>query len=352
MRRTILLKASQSPPPEASKALKDQRNITFREANAPPPHIFPFASSIHLSGITSRYVVNSILDTGNPHLLEYLHLDNLQEFAELDGIPQDIPRAAKARMLASQPHHSPDTTPTPIAGPMRTHLTPFIGKWAHLRTLHISTASQSSSSSAADVGHSHGRPRIISISHVRNDRYWNRTTEDARYAELAALLRSVAPSLRRFRFEQGPTNNLGADGWAIVPSRQIMQTACRTRPGALPPPPRVRPMDVRFVEHLVPAVVESEWPRLERMELVGAAARSRYDDDRPVFPYEDCGDRPAIVNTPLDEGTQEALRKAVGEKAVLVVKESAEGYFWIPEYGKYGHGIPKVVEGEGEGDDE
>lgn len=319
----------------------------FREANAPPQHMFPLASSIWLSGITSRYVVNSILDTGNPHLLENLHLSNLQEFAELDDIPQDIPRSAKARMLASQPHHSPDDTTTPIAGPMRSHLTPFIGKWTHLRTLHISTASQSSD---ADVGH--GRPRIIS-SHVRNDRYWSAASEDAHYAELAALLRSVAGTLRLFCFEQGPTNDLAADGWAVIPSHRFMQSACITPPSAHPPPSRVRPMDARFVRYLVPAVVESAWPALERMELVGVAARSRYDDERRLAPYDEFESEywPATLNTPLDEGTQEALRKAVGERAVLVVKESADGFFWIPKYGKYGHGIPKVVEGE-EDDDE
>ncbi|KAB2574839.1 hypothetical protein DBV05_g6519 [Lasiodiplodia theobromae] len=315
----------------------------FREANAPPPHIFPLASSILLSGITSRCVVNSILDTGNPHLLEHLNLSNLQEFAELDDVPQDIPRSAKARMLASQYH--PDLQNAPIAGPMRTHLTPFIGRWTHLRTLQITTASQSS-----DIDHSRSYYRM------HTDRHWPSAaaaTEDARYAEMADLLRSVAGTLRCFRFEQGPTNDLAADGWAIAPSRHFMGSrSSRIPPSARPPPPRVRPMDARFVEYLVPAIVESEWGRLERMELLGVAARSRYDDDRWVFPYEDYEHRPGIVNTPLDEGTQEALRKAVGEKAVLVLRESAEGYFWIPEYGKYGHGIPKVAEGDEEGDDE
>ncbi|KAK0650669.1 hypothetical protein DIS24_g6603 [Lasiodiplodia hormozganensis] len=317
----------------------------FREANAPPPHLFPLVSSIWLSGITSRYVVNSILDTGNPHLLEHLHLDNLQEFAELENIPQDIPRAAKARMRASGQHHpdpDPDqtTTPTAIAGPMRTHLAPFIGKWTHLRSLHISTASQSS-----DVDHSRYYYRM----HI--DRHWpSAATEDARYAEIAHLLRSVAGTLRLFRFEHGPTGNLAADGWAMAPARRFMQSSCTSPPSARPPPSRVRPMDARFARFLVPAIVGSAWPMLERMELVGVAARSRYDNDRPVIPYEDCEYWPAMVNTPLDEGTQAALRWAVGEKAVLVVRESAEGWFWIAENGRHGHGIPEVVEGEGEGE--
>lgn len=258
-----------------------RRNSFRREATAPPP-LFPSAISISLSGMASRFLIGSILESGDPTRLKRLHL-NLNEFAELKNVPQTLPRFMKGKYRPRQPQVG-------IPGPMRTHLTRFTGRWTNLQSLEIDTVGQ--------AVHQAG---------------WDSEAEDARYQELADLLRSVAGSLQYFRFQQGLSQTRHLDGWAMPPAGVYGPRQ--------PPPPGQRPMDIRFVRYLLPAIVGEKWPRLRRMELRGVASFSKSIDNSP---------KPNIINYPLEDANQRAIRSAVGEHVDLVVHPDATSFFWKP----------------------
>lgn len=87
------------------------------------------------------------------------------------------------------------------------------------------------------------------------------------YADWAKLISSVAASLQSLCFEQGPQ-----------PFKHLEQT-CGTRRGVLPDPNRNRgrPMDHLFVRHIVPVVLECQWPKLRSLSLLGFAGCSITD---------------------------------------------------------------------------
>lgn len=88
-----------------------------------------------LAGLESRFLVISLLGSVHPEQLRYLHLDNLQQFSELDGIPQTLSRLEKGRTRPRPPVFGKP-------GPMSGHLAPFTGKRPNLEALAIDTAGE------------------------------------------------------------------------------------------------------------------------------------------------------------------------------------------------------------------
>lgn len=77
----------------------------------------------------------------------------------------------------------------------------------------------------------------------------------------------------------------------------------------------LRPMDDLFHQHILSAILESSWPRLEKMELFGVASDMCF----------------ALVQVRLvkaDE-TLSRIRPGVGSEPVLDIKSYATRLFWL-----------------------
>ncbi|OJD34213.1 uncharacterized protein BKCO1_2400030 [Diplodia corticola] len=202
----------------------------------PPPPLFTTATCVRLVGQASRLFVSAILDHINPENLVSLSTINLQQFA--DPIPL-TPSHMTLREITSHVHRhmtgvdgatsaSLDST---YPGPMQNHLVTLTGRCPRLAHLEIRTYAPWE------------RQELLS------------PDDDRRYAEWAAFLRSVRPSLRTFVFEQHRAESLR------------FRRANRPHPfGA-----RGRPvLWSLFGAHILPVLLEDKaWPRLERVELAG-----------------------------------------------------------------------------------
>ncbi|KAI1211543.1 uncharacterized protein F4807DRAFT_393000 [Annulohypoxylon truncatum] len=258
--------------------------LNERREACPPPPLFQQVQSLRLSGIASSFLIRSILKSANPGSVKHLHLNNLNQFAELEGIPDELTLREKGKIR-------PFPRPTGSAGPMRTHLSECSSRWSNLQSLIIDT-----------VGFA-GLPDRDDASVETLE------TEDARYRELAALVRSVAKTLRVFRFQQGPTEDRYKNGWRHPP--HVRGAALR------PPQDGLRPMDALFIKHILSSILESKWPRLEKIELFGVASHTSYPNRQAPW-----------VNSPLSDKTLLEIRTAVGPNTVLDIRTDATRVFW------------------------
>ncbi|KAI1461606.1 hypothetical protein F4805DRAFT_412649 [Annulohypoxylon moriforme] len=257
-----------------------------REA-CPPPPLFPQAQSLRLSGLASSFLIKSILKSANPESLRRLHLNNLNQFAELEGVPDELTIRKKGRVRPFPGH-------TGIAGPMRTHLLECSSRWCNLQSLIIDTAGLS--------GPDPDKADVTVIAAFE--------TDNLRYHEVGVLIRSVAKTLRVFCFQQGPTSDNYQNGW-----RRPDTVCCAP---LLPPRDGIRPMDALFRRYILRAILESSWPQLEKMELFGVASYTTYPS-RQSPP----------INRPLSDETLSQIRIAVGPKPVLDIRADATRLFWM-----------------------
>jgi hypothetical protein len=210
-------------------AFVDQLN---RETTA-HPQLFRTARELRLAGVTSWFVVTSILDSV-PDDLETLPLNNLNQFGELRGLNQRLPRRDKARLRPIQP-----TIDAP--GPMNGHLSQYRHKFRKLKFLEIRTAGQCFEAREFWLGA--GRP------------YWDEAIEDQQYQEIGEFIRAVSPTLIDLLFSQGPVNSQCTDLNGVSHNGLDLQ-----------------PLKHRFHVQVLPAILESSWPSLRAMTLHGVGA--------------------------------------------------------------------------------
>ncbi|KAK7959225.1 uncharacterized protein PG986_004079 [Apiospora aurea] len=251
-----------------------------RDAAPPPPSLLSSAQSIRLTGMASRHLIKSLLGSVEPAGLRHLYLNNLTEFAELCVIREDTTLREKRK---TRPF--PSTTSSQ-AGPMLTHLSPFIDRWPNLETLVIDIVGQ-------PAPNSWGIP--------------SEGTEEKRYGEIGAFIGSVASHLRVLHFQQGL--NFSNHGFHR-PGRCGGPTS--------PYPDAVRPMDSRFRRQILPANTRNTWPRLQRLELFGVAS----------YTYSPNGES-RVVNVPLSDADQDSIRRAVGDQVWLNIRADATRHFWV-----------------------
>ncbi|KAI1486343.1 hypothetical protein F5X96DRAFT_655506 [Biscogniauxia mediterranea] len=284
-----------------------------REAHPPPP-LFRHVQSLRLSGLASSFLIRSILKSVDPGSLRHLELNNLNQFAELEGVREELPLREKGKLR-------PVPRLAGSAGPMRTHLLECCGRWCNLQSLIIDTA-----------GLSGTQPAMVSRTDVEA-----LEAEDARYQEFSALIRSVAEHLRAFRFQQGPTKDKLLNGWRPIPHVSTMRL--------LPPQDGLRPMDALFHRHILSAILESTWSRLEKMELFGVASNT-YWEDREA----------RLINCPLPHETLSQIRAVVGPDPFLDIRPEATRLFWLAG-SREGSGVVEIssdewTENEDESDDD
>jgi hypothetical protein len=268
----------------------------YREATAPPP-LFQSAREVRLSGMASKLLIVSILD-GLSSELEILSLNNLNQFAEQQGVDESVPGLNNGRMadVSSQ---------LGAPGPMRGHLAPFLHKFQKLRHLEIHTVAQA----APAIGWG-------------STRTWNTETEDKRYEEIGLFIRNLSSTLESLTFHQGVTGIPSMDGWRRSTDLVSYRPSFAGK----------RPMDQRFDTFIYTAILDSNWPRLESLQLHGIASSSR--------PNERASSGPAngMVNFPLAEDNLAQIRAAVGFQTHLDITPEAKRVFWLADEA-YGTGL-------------
>ncbi|KAK8113030.1 hypothetical protein PG984_013556 [Apiospora sp. TS-2023a] len=235
---------------------------------------------MRLTGVTSRNLVKHLLSSVDPTRLRKLDLNNVTEFAELCGIREGITVRQKGQ---TRPF---PTTFSSHAGPMLTNLRPFISRWNNLETLTIDTVGEPT-------------PGAWGIA--------SEEAEEKRYEEVGAFIRSVASQLREMHFQQGLHSY-----W------HGFRRPGRCGAPRAPHPDGVRPMDSRFHQYILPAITESTWPRLRRLEQLGVAS----------YTYDPGTGSLGMLNIPLSDTDQDDIRRAVGDKVAMDVRADSTKYFW------------------------
>lgn len=119
--------------------------------------------------------------------------------------------------------------------------------------------------------------------------------------EWASFLKSVRSTLVSFTFEQGlePDESL-CFGWRSVT-----------------PPQHGRPMDVRFMAYVFPAIVDGPWPQLKTLSIRGVGGDYRGNIQRETIKWE----RSAI------DALVDQIRMALGSQVQLTFDEKATQSF-------------------------
>ncbi|KAJ8068420.1 hypothetical protein OCU04_003978 [Sclerotinia nivalis] len=241
-----------------------------------PPSIFPMATTIKIGCNMPYSYFRACLSS--PETVISLELNNLlgvRQFKDgwslfRSGRKSDI-KEEEFRCHPTRSQETVDENGIPVLrhdGPMRGHLQPFLGRFTKLAHLTIRT-----------IGHED-----------HQDHRWSEVREKARYTEIATFIKSVAPTLTTLVFEQG----MEVEGVTGRSSRaqSIKQTG--------------RPMDTYFLSHILPALTEEQWPKLEKLSIRGVGGEIR--DSTRVY---------GRVNwTPetsgISESAEDQLRLALG----------------------------------------
>lgn len=202
-----------------------------REDDAPPP-LFPSSTSICLTGPMSFTMMKSILHSVDPSKITRLELDNLQDFGQRSRGKDLHPLDDLSKLRESQ---YPDGSPKlRHPGPMRGHLQPLVGSCKVLKHLSLRSAGQD----------------------IANDSVWSVHHDRQRYEEWAMFIESVKDTLESLEIEQG------------IPAEDPHQNgSCRQWDG--PMQTLGRPMDLRFVELVLPVISSGPWAHLKTMTIRG-----------------------------------------------------------------------------------
>ena len=275
------------PDTQMWKAFQSMTNVTkldlacYQETwdweylRQPPGVLFPAVTDLRLSGIMYRQIVEAIINSINLSNLEHLSLDNLQDPGR-SGNEYPYKRSQNGAANWNSTQTPQDTNDTKLPGTMRGIL-PLIqdrcsslrsffyrkpGWWAQLR----------------------GRSAI---------------QDEECYEEVASFLGSVAGTLEAFTFEQGIPESIGR----ILSSDMV--SVLQSCPS---PMQKVKPMDERFVTHILPVLRNTTWRSLRQLNIIGLGkwrgapamdgltkARLKKHLGREVaVRYEDMPERPCV----------------------------------------------------------
>ncbi|KAF8849219.1 hypothetical protein BDZ45DRAFT_680669 [Acephala macrosclerotiorum] len=204
-----------------------------RECVTPPP-LFPCVTHLRLLGQMSFPFLRSFTDSLDPTHLISVEFNNLQDFGQLkEG--EDLPDFADlAKTLESEDLEGNSIIRHP--GCMRGHLQRLHGRCTNLKRLFLRS-----------VGND-----------WTMDGQWSPTIDAERYKEWASFIDSVRPTLESLVIEQG----LEYESANIA----------HCRPGPLQVG---RPMDERFLAHVLPILIRGDWPYLKEVKILGIGSKPR-----------------------------------------------------------------------------
>jgi hypothetical protein len=229
----------------------------------------------------SREFVSCILEPSSDaseqqRRLDHLDLNNLFEWSECEP---PLPPLSHLRNLVgflevNRANISIQTERLPMVG----HLEPLVGHLTSLKSLRIGTIAIKPDSSTGKDTYSH----IL-------------------FASWARLLDSVRATLQSFYFEQGVNRNDEA------------KPKNGPRPGSRTYSDH-RPIDLLFVEHILPVLLEAPWPCMKQMHIRGVG-RNTQRWESPTRPTEeqpsDSGIQWVVNEVRRDGNVQYAIEKTV-----------------------------------------
>ncbi|KAG4438658.1 hypothetical protein IFR05_005839 [Cadophora sp. M221] len=255
----------------------DFASIAFQRERNPPPALFPVAEHIRLVGPMSFAFVRAILFSGQAERLVSLDLDNVLDIGQYkEG--KDFKSMADLSLIPES-EDSDGISVTRHPGNMRGHLKYLEGRCPRLKYLCLRS-----------VGNDQ-----------EGDCRWSPAIDEARYDEWASFITSVRSSLEHLVVEQGLEPNQSEIG------------RCRPQPIQLG-----RPMDDRFLTHLLPALLAGGFEKLKGLQVYGIGARARPE---VVQSY-----RPKYLQ--LCQDIHEKLLAALGAGVDLEVREHATKSFF------------------------
>lgn len=258
------------------------------------PAVFPEATSIRIGGLMPYNYFRACVST--PSIIASLEMENLQGLRQpRDGCHLFVHLVLPWNMDDdfwrdhTRYEETDDEDGIPIlrhGGPMSGHLQPLFGKFVQLKHLKIST-----------VGHEFCR-----------DVRWSETREKKRYSEIAKFIKSVAPTLINFDFEQGAALET-IEGWQVEPYKSIL-TQSR------------RPMDDYFSEFILPALLGGNWSQLRRLSIRGVCENVRIETRRWVENVDFTPDIPDMIEYAMHQ-----LRLAMSNSVELTLEREAGRLF-------------------------
>ena len=197
-----------------------------------PASLFPAATSVRLSGIMTRDLVDCILTQASENI-QHLELNNLLQWPDMEPpLPKFTARQDFKQYWRKQGSKHTALTDTRL---MAGALDPYVSCCSFLTSLCITT--------------------------VGRGNYWRSASlwEDRRYSSWARFIDSVRGTLRYLSFKQGLNRNDDAS-----------PRGCRVHRSTF----GYRDMDHRFRNHILPVLLSAAWPAMGRMEFKGIG-RSR-----------------------------------------------------------------------------
>jgi len=260
----------------------DFASMAWQRERDPPPALFPAAEHIRLTGQMSFAFVRALLCPTQAEHLVSLELNNLQDLGQFkEGVDFEL-----MADLSQIPESEDDDGNSIVRHPgnMRTHLRRLEGRCSRLKSLCLRS-----------VGNDDNR-----------DRRWSPALDEARYQEWASFILSTRLTLECLTIEQGMEPTQSGIG------------RCRVQPAQYG-----RPMDDRFVDHLLPGLLEWSFPKLKQVYICGIGSSPRLEMVQNF--------RPKRPN--LHQYIHEKLSVALGSGVELEVREHATKSFFYRRNG-------------------
>ncbi|THV52106.1 hypothetical protein BGAL_0089g00340 [Botrytis galanthina] len=269
-----------------------------------PPAVFPEAISIRIGGLMPYSYFRAYVS--RPSIVTSLEMENLQGLLQ----PKDsclllfnfVARAGTDDHF--WPNHTKyeeteDEDGIPVmrhGGPMRGHLQPLVGKFVQLKHLKISTAG----------------------CEVSRDLRWSEEREEKRYSEMANFIKSVAPTLVTFAFEQG----VGLEPLELwqVRSHNNTSTFNQWR----------RPIDEYFLEFMLPALLEGTWSKLKKFSIQGVGGNVRYETARFLREVNFAPEAPEFL-----ESVMHKLRSVMSDSVEFTFESETQRVFHMASLNVY-----------------
>ncbi|KAK0128298.1 hypothetical protein ONS95_000273 [Cadophora gregata] len=255
----------------------DFASMAFQRELDPPPSLFPAAEHIRLTGQMSFAFVRAMLGPKQAEHLVSLELNNLQDLGQFrEG--ENFELSADLSLIPESEDKDGNSV-VRHPGNMRTHLKSIEGRCPRLKYLSLRSVGNDDNS----------------------DRRWSPAHDEARYQEWASFILSIRFTLERLTIEQGLEPTQTGIG------RCLMQ-----------PVQYGRPMDDRFVDHLLPVLLDGEFLALQKIHIYGIGAAPRLEIVQKFKPK----------HHELHRNIHEKLSMALGSGVEIVVKEDATRSFF------------------------
>ena len=211
----------------------------------PPEILFPSVTRLRLSGTMYRQIAETVVRSINLERLEELSFDNLQDPGYYRSIyPYCRTNRPEKRFDTPRDQlYDWESDEIALSGPMRGILPCMKDQCKNLRSFH------------------YRRPGRMYI-----DAMLNPFKDEECYVEVAEFTKSVSGTLVKMEFEQG-VNSYAISDFQSGRAEYSHPMGARAHLRMF-----ARPMDKHVRDHLIPSILQVEWPALQSLRITGMTA--------------------------------------------------------------------------------